>query len=200
MIEVADETTKIREAVRQVYSEAAQQPTGEHPFPVGRGFAESVGYPSDLLSTLPSVSVDAFSGVSNVSIFADIHAGATVLDLGCGAGLDSLIAAGRVGETGRIISVDFSEAMLARARQAAAEAGMDNIEFHLADAENLPIPNGSIDIALLNGIFNLNPMRDAIFRELGRVMRRDGAVYAAELILKEPLPTESCSLASNWFA
>jgi len=200
MIEVADETTKIREAVRQVYSEAAQKPAGEHPFPVGRGFAESVGYPSDLLSALPSVSVDAFSGVSNVSIVADIPVGATVLDLGCGAGLDTLIAASKVGKTGRVISVDFSEAMLARARQAAAEARMDNIEFHLADAENLPIPNGSIDIALLNGIFNLNPMRDAIFRELGRVMRRDGAVYAAELILKEPLPTESCSLASNWFA
>ena len=200
MKEIADETTTLREAVRQVYSEAAQQPAGEHPFPVGRGFAESVGYPSDLLSTLPSISVDAFSGVSNVSIFADIPVGATVLDLGCGAGLDSLIAAGRVGKTGRVISVDFSEAMLARARQAAAEARMDNIEFHLADAENLPIPNGSMDIALLNGIFNLNPMRDAIFRELGRVMRRDGAVYAAELILKEPLPTESRNLASNWFA
>jgi arsenite methyltransferase len=90
--------------------------------------------------------------------------------------------------------------MLARARQAAAEARIDNIEFHLADAESLPIPDGIIDIALLNGIFNLNPMRDSIFRELGRVMRRDGAVYAAELILKGPLPTESRNLASNWFA
>ncbi len=200
MEEIADETTKIRESVRQVYSEAAQQPAGEHPFPVGRRFAESVGYPSDLLSTLPSVSVDSFSGVSNVSIFADIPVGATVLDLGCGAGLDSLIAAGRVGSTGRIISVDFSEAMLARARQAVLEARINNIEFYLADAESLPIPNESIDIALLNGIFNLNPKRDAIFRELGRVMRRDGAVYAAELILKEPLSTESRNQASNWFA
>ena len=200
MKEIAEETTEIRDAVRRVYSEAAQKPSGEHPFPVGRSFAESVGYPSDLLSTLPSVSVDAFSGVSNVSIFADIRVGATVLDLGCGAGLDSLIAAGRVGSTGRVISIDFSKAMLARARQAAAEAQIDNIKFHLADAENLPIPNGSIDVALLNGIFNLNPMRDSIFSELGRVMRRDGAVYAAELILKEPLPTESRNLASNWFA
>jgi len=200
MKEIAEETTEIRDAVRRVYSEAAQQPAGEHPFPVGRRFAESVGYPPDLLSTLPSVSVDAFSGVSNVSIFADIPVGATVLDLGCGAGLDSLIAAGRVGNTGRVIGVDFSEAMLARARQAVAEARINNIEFHLADAENLPIPNESIDVALLNGIFNLNPMRDSIFSELGRVIRRDGAVYAAELILKEPLPTESRNLASNWFA
>jgi arsenite methyltransferase len=200
MKRIADETTKIRESVRQVYSEAAQQPAGEHPFPVGRNFAESVGYPSELLSTLPSIAVDAFSGVSDVSIFADIPVGATVLDLGCGAGLDSLIAAGRVGKAGRVVGMDFSEAMLVRARQAAAEARMDNIEFHLADAESLPIPDGSIDIALLNGIFNLNPMRDAIFRELGRVKRRDGAVYAAELILKEPLPTESRNLASNWFA
>ena len=126
MIETVDRTQKIREAVRQAYSEAAERPESEHPFPVGRCFAESVGYPADLLATLPSVSVDAFSGVSNVSIFADIPVGATVLDLGCGAGLDSLIAARRVGKTGRVISVNFSEAMIARACEAAIEAQINN--------------------------------------------------------------------------
>jgi arsenite methyltransferase len=200
MLETTDRTKQLREAVRQVYSAAAQKPMDEHPFPVGRCFAESVGYPSELLSALPSVSVDAFAGVSNVSLFADIPVGATLLDLGCGAGLDSLIAAGRVGKTGRVISIDFSEAMLARARQAAATARINNIEFLHADAEILPIPDGTIDIALLNGIFNLNPAREAIFRELGRVIRWDGSVYAAELVLKEPLPLEMCNMDSNWFA
>jgi arsenite methyltransferase len=200
MLEPVDRTKQLREAVRQVYSAAAHKPTDEHPFPVGRCFAESVGYPSELLSTLPSVSVDAFSGVSNVSLFADIPVGATLLDLGCGAGLDSLIAAGRVGNTGRVISIDFSEAMLDRARQAAANARINNIEFLHADAEAMPIPDEAIDIALLNGIFNLNPAREAIFRELGRVMRWDGAVYVAELVLKEPLPLEMCNMDSNWFA
>ncbi|MFQ5932270.1 MAG: methyltransferase domain-containing protein, partial [Nitrospiraceae bacterium] len=174
----------LRDGVRRAYSAAAVSPQDEHPFPVGRRFAESVGYPQDLLTRLPSASVDAFSGVSSVAVFADIPVGATVLDLGCGAGLDSLIAARRTGPQGKAIGVDFSDAMLARARQAAAEVGIDNVEYNQADAEKLPIENGSVDVALVNGIFNLNPARCEIFHELARVVRQGGAVYAAELILR----------------
>jgi ubiquinone/menaquinone biosynthesis C-methylase UbiE len=153
-----------------------------------------------LLAGLPSVSVSAFAGVSNVSVVADIPQGATVLDLGCGAGLDSLIAVKRVGETGLVIGIDFSEAMLRRARQGAAEIGADNVEFYQADADNLPVEDGQIDVALVNGIFNLNPEREAIFNELARVVRPGGAVYAAELILREPLPPEVKQSEANWFA
>ncbi len=96
--------------------------------------------------------------------------------------------------------MDFSNAMLARARQAAAEMEVDNIQFCHADAGRLPIVSGSIDVALVNGIFNLNPERDAIFRELARVVRSGGSVYAAELILTELLPDEARNKASNWFA
>jgi ubiquinone/menaquinone biosynthesis C-methylase UbiE len=184
----------------QAYSVAAQRPQEEHPFPIGRKFAENLGYPQDLLSELPSVSVNAFAGVSNVSVFGDIPLGATVLDLGCGAGLDSLIAAQRVGATGNVIGVDFSEAMLQRARQGAAEIGLDNVEFYQAEADNLAVEDGGIDVALVNGVFNLNPERDAIFRELARVVRPDGVVYAAELILRGPLPPEVEASIINWFA
>lgn len=200
MKEVIESNEQIREAVCRVYSTAALCPNNEHPFPLGKRFAESIGYPPALLSALPSESIEAFSGVSNVAVFADIPIGATVLDLGCGAGLDSLIAAKRVGLTGRVIGVDFSDTMLARARRAAAECEIDNVEFHKADAENLPIAKGSIDIALVNGIFNLNPKRDEIFRELARVVRDGGTIYAAELILQEPLPAEIRKKESNWFA
>ena len=110
---------RLCEAVRNAYSSAARQPEGTHPFPVGREFAASLGYPPGLLDSSPSVAVEAFAGVSNVAVFADIPEGANVLDLGCGAGLDALIAAGRVGARGRVIGVDFSEAMLARVRRAA---------------------------------------------------------------------------------
>jgi arsenite methyltransferase len=190
----------LRDKVHGAYSAAAERPEAEHAFPVGRQFAESLGYPADLLASLPNAACDAFAGVSNVSLFADVPVGATVLDLGCGAGLDTLIAARRVGSLGKVIGVDFSKPMLARARDAVVESGVTNIELRQADAEQLPIGDSQIDVALVNGIFNLNPMRDAIFRELARVVRPGGAVYAAELILTQPLPSETRVSEKNWFA
>ena len=197
---VAGKSEKLRETVCRVYSAAAQRPAEEQTFPLGRNFAKSLGYPSDLLASLPNVSVEAFTGVSNVSLFADIPIGAKVLDLGCGAGLDSLVACRRVGPTGKVLGVDFSESMLARARQAARECGIGNVEFHQADAEDLPIADGSIDVALVNGIFNLNPGREAIFGELARVLGQNGVVYAAELILRKPLPAGVRNNPGNWFS
>jgi len=195
-----DKIRRLQTAVREAYSAAAIKPQGEHPFPVGRAFAESLGYPKDQIDALPPVAVEAFSGVSNVSVFATIPIGSRVLDLGCGAGLDSLIAAKRAGDSGMVLGVDFSEAMLARAHLAAIEARIENVTFCRAEVEKLPIKSGSIDVALVNGIFNLNPLRSDIFAELVRVLRPGGAVYAAELILRELLPQEVLDSEPDWFA
>lgn len=191
---------QLREGVRTAYSAAAERPADRHPFPVGREFAVSLGYPAGLLDELPAVAVDSFAGVSNVSVFADLPLGARVLDLGCGAGLDSLIAARRVGPEGYVTGIDFSDAMLNRARRALADAGACNLAFQAGDAESLPFPSESFDVAIVNGIFNLNPARERIFPELFRILRRGGTVFAAELILKEPLPPEDRASAANWFA
>lgn len=193
-------TSPVREGVLKAYSDAALRPDAGHAFPLGRAFAESVGYSTELLDLTPPAAVDAFAGVSSVAMFADLVEGMHVLDLGCGAGLDAQIAARRVGSSGRVVGIDYSDAMLARARNAAAEARLTNLEFVLADAEQLPLPDDSIDVALINGIFNLNPARDTIFAELGRVVRANGAVYAAELILVGPLPEGAACSATNWFA
>ncbi len=190
----------IRDKVREAYSAAANSPAHKHPFPVGRAFAESIGYPATLIDTLPSTCVEAFAGVSNVSLFADVPEGATVLDLGCGAGLDSLIAARRAGPSGKVVAVDFSTDMLNRAGRAAAQAGIKNVRFEQADAERVPIISGSIDVALVNGIFNLNPAREPIFQELARVLHPDGVVYAAELILAGALPASATHSDADWFA
>ncbi len=190
----------LREGVRGAYSAAAEHPRRKHPFPVGRGFAKSLGYPLEQLTKLPEVSVEAFAGVSNVAVTADIPPGASVLDLGCGAGLDSLLAAAKTGPLGKVIGVDFSASMLDRARRGSSEAGFSNIEFREADAERLPIEDASVDVALVNGIFNLNPIRDAIFRELARVVRPGGVVYAAELILRGPVQKQEVVDEANWFA
>lgn len=191
---------RLCEAVRGAYSAAARRPDLQHPFPVGRDFALSLGYPIELLESAPDASVDAFAGVSNVAVFAEIPAGARVLDLGCGAGLDALIAAQRVGTRGSVVGVDFSEDMLARARQAAGQANCRNVTFCRAEAERLPLDDGSKDVVLINGIFNLNPGRARIFRELARVTRPGGAVFAAELVLREPLPPLTQFSEADWFA
>jgi arsenite methyltransferase len=193
--------SNLRDKVRIAYSTAAEMPNQKHAFPVGRGFAQSLGYPADLLDQLPAVASDAFAGVlKRIHIFAEIPSGAPILDLGCGAGLDALIAARRIGPARKVIAVDFSTAMLDRARQAAAEAGASNLELREAGAEQLPIADEEIDVALVNGIFTLNPPRDAIFRELARGVRRGGTVFAAQLILSSPLPEETRASESNWFA
>ena len=154
-----DKSNQLRDGVKAAYSKAAERPNDKHPFPVGRKFAESLGYSKALLAQIPALSVDAFTGVSNVADFAEIQMGPIVLDLGCGAGLDALISAIKSGGQGKII-----------------------------------------DIALINGIFNLNPARDAIFQELARVVRVGGVAYAAEIILKKSILQQNQGCDANWFA
>jgi arsenite methyltransferase len=192
--------TDIAAAVRDAYSAAAEDPAGRHPFPVGRRFAEELGYPSEILASIPAAALEAFTGVSNVSIFAELRAGARVLDLGCGAGLDTLVASGRVGPRGIVVGVDFSPAMLARARRAAVAGSASNAYFAQASACEMPFSDACFDVALVNGVFNLNPLRERMFAELARVVRRGGLAYAAELILCDPLALKVCESQRDWFA
>lgn len=190
----------LRRGVRESYSGAATNPRGHHPFPVGDDFALSLGYPKELLAAIPPRSRESFVGVANVSVFAELPVGATVLDLGCGAGLDALIAARRVGPTGRVTGLDFSPAMLALAEQSAAESGLGNLKFICGEAEKLPLADRSVDIVMVNGIFNLNPDRAGVFREIGRVVRPGGLVFAAELVLTGPLKKKRLRRVDDWFS
>jgi len=192
--------TQLRNSVREAYSKAAIHPEEDHPFPVGREFAMSVGYSRELLQAIPTASIDSFAGVSNVSVFATLPAGSTVVDVGCGSGLDSIIAAERVGQDGRVIGIDFSETMLSRANHSLGGGTRKNLLFVRSDAERLPLANASVDRALANGIFNLNPFRDQIITELARVLKPGGCVFGAELVLRAPLGEGETSDASNWFS
>lgn len=190
----------LRDSVREAYSRAAADPTAKHPFPVGEQFALSLGYPRDLLEAIPQAAIGGFAGVSNVSLFADLEDAATVVDLGCGSGLDSLTAARRLGPRGRVLGFDFSSEMLGRAASALRELGLANVLFLRSAVEHLPLADASVDRALVNGIFNLNPFRDRIFRELARILKPGGAVFGAELILQAPLPDSFRAGAANWFS
>jgi arsenite methyltransferase len=197
---VEPNSTELRESVREAYSRAASNPDERHPFPVGEQFAFSLGYPCGVLNQIPRASVASFAGVSNVSLFANLPVGGTVVDLGCGSGLDSLIAAQRVGAEGRVIGVDFSAAMLDRANASLRELGFANVLFLRSAAEQLPLPDACVDQALVNGIFNLNPFRDEIFAELARILKPGGSVFGAELVLQGPLEQTVRAGAANWFS
>lgn len=189
----------LRQGVQDAYTAAALEPEAEHPFPVGPEFAASIGYPAPVLERIPREAQASFAGVGNVSCFAEISAGDRVLDIGCGSGLDSMIAAERTGAEGLVLGVDFSQAMLERARNAASHLS-DTVHFLRASADALPLPASSVDSILVNGIFNLNPFRQPLFRELARVLRPGGCIAGAELILKEALPEQPDPSPTQWFS
>jgi SAM-dependent methyltransferase len=197
--DLRDEPDVLRWQVCKAYTAAADDPETKHPFPVGRAFAESVGYPAHLLDVLPATAAESFAGVSNLAVIADIPPGSAVLDVGCGGGLDSLVAARKTGAAGSVQGVDFSKAMVDNARKSALEADQ-RVTFHVCDAEDLPIEPGSVDVVLANGIFNLNPMRRQIFREIHRVLKAGGTVFAAELVFKRPQKKKPVRNLDDWFS
>jgi arsenite methyltransferase len=197
LVPSAETDPDLKTAVRDVYSHIAAEPQSDHPFPVGYALALGIGYPAALLAQVPIEAVESFAGVSYIHGFAVISPTDVVLDLGCGAGLDTVVAST---SAARVVGVDFSTTMLERAKRAAVQAGVGNVRFISGDAERIDLPDESVDVVLVNGLFNLNPSRAQIFRELARVTRRAGRVYAAELILQEGYEGAHSGDPSDWFS
>jgi arsenite methyltransferase len=201
MVHLPDGMTadQVRAAVRDRYSQVGDAPERGFNFPVGRAFAEAVGYPAEVLAFLPAGAADAFAGVACPIPHAELAPGETVIDLGCGGGLDSLYARRLVGPAGRVVGLDFAPAMVARARTSVAAATVPNVEIHLVDGITLPPADGSADVVLVNGIFNLNPDKVALLAEVFRVLRPGGRLLAAEIVLTAPLPPEEGHTLDDWF-
>lgn len=192
-------SNEIKAAVAERYGLVATAPGQKFNFPVGRQFAESVGYDPALLDRLPTGMWESFTGAGNPQSFVDAQPGESVLDLGCGAGLDLYLYAQRVGPAGRLFGLDLSQPMLDKARDNLASVGIENVKWLHAPADAIPLPDNSVDLVTANGIYNLSPDKDAVMCEVARVLRPGGRTIFAEIVLKNELPHEIRRGIDDWF-
>jgi arsenite methyltransferase len=187
----------LKSEIKKTYSSVSEQPEKDFIFPTGRAWAEDLGYPDELAS-VPESAVESFAGVANPWQLGRLNAGERVLDLGSGAGTDSLVAAQMVGEQGRVIGVDMTPVMLAKARAAAAAMGLSNVDFIEGEAEHLPFPDESFDVVISNGVIDLIPDKDAVFSELSRVLVPGGRMQIADVTIQNPVSAEGRRNIDLW--
>jgi arsenite methyltransferase len=187
----------LRDEIEKTYTDVSTKPDQDFIFPTGRPWAEDLGYPPEL-ARVPEASVQSFAGVANHFSLGRIEPGQVVLDLGCGAGTDLLIAAQMVGPEGRAIGVDMTPTMLDRARESAAEMGLENVELHQSLIETLPLPDHSVDVVISNGVIDLVPDKDAVFAEIDRVLRPGGRLQVADVIIHTEVSEDARKRIDLW--
>ncbi|MGQ0561224.1 MAG: methyltransferase domain-containing protein [Gemmatimonadota bacterium] len=181
----------IFDAVRAMYADVARNPQRTFHFPTGRSACEFVGYPAALLNTVLPGALESFAGVGYPFQCDVIRAGNVVLDIGSGSGTDALIAARKVGALGRVIALDITEEMRAKLRANALAAAVTNIETLEGNAEQIPLPDASVDVVTTNGVLNLVPEKERAVAEIRRVLRPGGRVQLADIVL-DSLPSAAC--------
>ena len=196
-VEVEIDVELLKSEIKKTYASVSDQPQTEFIFPTGRAWAEDLDYP-DELDNVPEAAVESFAGVANPWTMGRLAEGERVLDLGSGAGTDSLIAAQMVGPTGSVIGIDMTPAMLGKARSAAADMGVGNVEFIESEAEHLPFPDGSFDVVISNGVIDLIPDKDAVFAELHRVLTPAGRIQIADVTIQNPVSAEGRRNIDLW--
>ncbi len=187
----------LREEIRKTYAAVSQEPERDFIFPTGRSWAEDLDYPAEL-ANVPDSAVESFAGVANPFSLGPIEPGAHVLDLGSGAGTDSLVAAQMVGSTGSVTGIDMTPEMLEKAGAAAAAMGVENVTFIEADAERLPFDDHSFDVVISNGVIDLIPDKDAVFSEIFRVLVPGGRIQVADVTIQRPVSEEGKRNIDLW--
>jgi arsenite methyltransferase len=188
----------LRCEIRKTYARVSTEPESGFIFPTGRAWALDLGYPADLLGRVPDGSAASFAGVANPFSLGRLRAGEHVLDLGCGAGTDSLVAAQMVGPEGRVVGIDMTAEMVAKAQSSARAMGMTNVEFVEGEAERLPFADESFDVAVSNGVIDLIPDKDRVFGELHRVLRPGGRLQLADVTIQRPVSEEGRRNIDLW--
>ena len=197
---VAPQTDVLRKEVQSKYTELANQPNQTFHFHHGRPLAEKLNYPLDQVDAMPADAVESFAGMGNPFSMGSIQSGETVLDVGSGAGFDCFIAGQAVGPEGKVIGIDMTEAMLAKSRATAQQMGLGQVEFRHGYAEDLPMPDASVDVAISNGVINLCPDKYKAFEEIFRTLKPGGRLYLADVVAHKPVPDSAKEMVDLWTA
>ena len=196
--QVSLDVEALRHEVQVKYAAVALDPNSRFHFHTGRPLAELLGYPAEALEALPEVCVESFAGVGNPFSMGEIGPGETVVDVGSGAGFDSLVAAQMVGEHGSVTGVDMTPEMLRKARRNARHMGATNVKFRKGLAEALPLLDGMADVVVSNGIFNLVPDKKAALRETFRVLKPSGRLYLSDIVTRRPVSERDRQNVDLW--
>ena len=190
---------QLRREVSFIYARVADDPSGDFHFHRGPDYAASLlGYDAAELAAIPAANSASFAGVGNPHCVAAIEAGETVVDIGCGAGTDLLLAARKVGPRGKAIGVDMTPAMAERARTGARAMGLDHVDVRVGDALELPVESGSIDVVISNGVINLTPDKDRAYAEAFRVLKPGGRFQLADIVVANELSEKIRSDIDLW--
>lgn len=189
---------ELRRRISEKYRDVALDPAMGFHFHTGAPLARMLGYPDEAVASLPPGTVDSFAGTGNPFLFGDLNPGETVVDIGCGAGFDTLMAAQQVGPTGRVIAVDMTAEMRAKALAGASSLGLRNVDVREGFAENLPIEDGIADVVISNGVVNLCPDKLAVFREMFRVLKSGGRIQVGDILVHKEVPQDAKDDIELW--
>jgi SAM-dependent methyltransferase len=189
---------RLRLAIEEEYAAVARDPGRGYHFHTGRPLASMLGYRDDWLEGVPEGAIASFAGTGNPFRLGQLEPGERVVDVGSGAGMDSLIAAKMVGPDGRVIGVDMTRAMLDVARTSASEAGLGNVEFREGLAESLPVPDSWADVVISNGVLNLLPDKLAALQEIARVLKPAGRLQVGDILVQKAVPEAAKQQIDLW--
>ncbi|MDI6854719.1 MAG: methyltransferase domain-containing protein [Deltaproteobacteria bacterium] len=189
----------IREKIMEKYDRVALSPGGCFRYPIGREGVRALGYPPELWQDLPDDVLASFCGVGNPFSLGSVQPGEAVLDIGCGAGFDAFVAAKLAGPQGRVVGIDITPAMVAKAKEHLRRVPVPQLVFQMGEAEALPFPDRDFDVVISNGVLNLTLDKEKAVGEIYRVLKPGGRAMLADMVLVEALPPDRERRIENWY-